>query len=312
MNNNEFKQAIIVPIKQKHFKISKHILDMIIYCHSVNKVKNNLISFPFNVKGKIGEVGTKYILKVLQTNMLVFYEYIEIISTDYFTHLKAHAYKTIPKTFEYYHVVDIFDNGNDQSLVCSSFVYDNDIHIFDYIVHQEMLHREILLKHLNNYIAYNECMKYFYTTADININLDLIWKILLNMKMVHKYAKILCHEVEYENNLINTGIEVGLNYKKKKIRGKIEKLTKFKNKGNIKIYQHDKKIEEFFPLKKINIIIYEYDNKVTLYIFFIFITAQNLSKLRFFKEFFQKELEKFKKISEHFFLNNKEFGLLGK
>ena len=312
MNNNEFKQAIIVPMKQKHFEISKHIVDMVIYCHSVNKVKNNLISLPFNLTGKIGEVGTKYILKVLQTNMLVFYEYIEIISTDYFTHLKAHAYKTIPKTFEYYHVIDIFDDGKGQSLICSSFVYDNDIHIYDYIVHEEMLHREILLKHLNNYIGYNEYMKYFYTLIDININLDLIWKILLNMKMVHKYAKILCHEVKYENNLINKGIEIDLVYRKKTIKGKIEKLTKSKNKGNIKIYKHDENTEKIFPLKKINIIIYEYDNKVTMYIFFIFVTAQNLSKLTFFREFFQKELEKFKKMTEHYFLTSKEFNLLGK
>ena len=312
MNNNEFKQAIIVPMKQKHFEISKHIVDMVIYCHSVNKVKNNLISLPFNLTGKIGEVGTKYILKVLQTNMLVFYEYIEIISTDYFTHLKAHAYKTIPKTFEYYHVIDIFDDGKGQSLICSSFVYDNDIHIYDYIVHEEMLHREILLKHLNNYIGYNEYMKYFYTLIDININLDLIWKILLNMKMVHKYAKILCHEVKYENNLINKGIDIDLVYRKKTIKGKIEKLSKSKNKGNIKIYKHDENTEKIFPLKKINIIIYEYDNKVTMYIFFIFVTAQNLSKLTFFREFFQKELEKFKKMTEHYFLTRKEFNLLGK
>ena len=310
--NNEFKQAVIIPIKQKHFQVSKAILDMIIYCHSVNKIKNNFISFPFNVIGKVGEVGTKYIIKVLQTNMLVFYEYIEIITTDYFTHLKVHAYKTIPKTFEYYHVIDIFDSGNDKSLICSWFVYDNDIHIYDYIVHQEMLYREVLYKHFNNYIAHNEYMKYFYTGVDININLDLIWKILLNMKMIHKYAKILCHEIKYENSLIDTGIEVDLIYKKKSIKGKIEKLTKFKNKGHIKIYKINENTEEFFPLKKINIIIYEYENKVTMYIFFIFITAQNLSKLTFLKGFFQKELQKFKKITEHYFLNMKEFNHLDK
>ena len=303
MSKNETTRTMMMPLKICNQLISKSFLESILCCYSINKQYKNVISLPFILEKELGVVGCKFIIKLLQANIIIFYEITEIISTDYFSHLKIHAYKTLPRTFKYDHVVDIFNNGTGESLISSSFIYDNNIHISDYKLHQEMLSRALIFQNVEKYIINQEHMKYFHTVINIDINLTLLWDILLNLKIIHKYAKILCKEINYDGNLIKQGSKVELKFKNSKLGCEVIKCNKSKNKGVIKflidVEQQDN--DSSLPLYSINIIVYEFELKITLYIFFLFRKNQLLNKLFPLRKYYQKELEMFKKITEHYY-----------
>ena len=316
MKSNPTKQAIIVPLNQNHRGVSNCVLDTVINCHLSKQLNNVAISLPVIIDGKIGTVGFKFMLKLLDSNISIFYEFVEVISTDYFTRLKVHAYKTIPKTFDFYLVIDILNNETNKSIIYSSFIYNDNIMISDFLTKQEMLKREILFKNIEIYMGNNEHKKFFYTGVNININLDLVWKMLLNMKTIQKYAKIISKEIKYNENILQKGTEVELVYHNNNyINGKILKCMKTDDYGIIKIISNGKYIVnrngENFPLSAIKISINEFENKITIFIFFSFSITQTLNKLIYFRKYFQKELEKFKEISEHYNTNNYK-NVLGK
>ena len=302
MSKNETIRTMIIPLKICNHLISKSILDSIVFCYSINKYYKNIISLPFILEKEIDVVGCKFIVKLIQTNILIFYEIKEVISTDYFSRLKIHAYKTIPRTFKYDYVLDIFNKGDGESLMISSFIYDNNIHISDYKIHEDMLNRALLFQNIEKYVINQEYMKYFQTVINININLTLLWDILLNLKIIHKYAKILCKEINYEGSLIKKGSKVELKYKNCILVGDVIKCDKYKNKGIIRFLIDEEKDNDInMPLNSINIIVYEYELKITLYIYFLFSKNQYLNILFPLRKYYQKELETFKKITEHYY-----------
>ena len=308
MKSNITKQAIIVPLNQNHRGVSNCVLDTVINCHLSNQLSNVPISYPFIIDGRIGTVGFKFLLKLLDSNISIFYEIVEVISTDYFTRLKVHAYKTIPKTFDFFLVVDVLSSEANKSIIYSSFIYNDCILISDFVTHQEMLKREILFKNIETYMGNNEHMKFFYTGLNINVYLDLLWKILLNMKIIQKYAKIICKKIKYDSSILQKGEEVELIYTNNSFNGIVLKCMKTEDNGIIKIIINGtniiKKNVENFPLNSIKITLNEYENRTTILIFFLFSKIQSLNKLIYFRQYYQKELEKFKEISEHYNSNN--------
>ena len=316
MRKNETSQALFFQTKQDYNIHSKLYHDIVLFCHSQKDRKKYEISLPFLIEGKIGQIGCKYMLiQKLDSKIKIFYKLIEYISTDYFTHIKSHAYKTIPATFEYDYVIDLFYNGLDEALIFSTFIYNNSIQITDYEIHYEMMKRknEFLCNEI--FIENKEHLKLSKAEININVNINILWRILLNMKVVHKYVKLICKEIKYKDDLIHKGINIILNYNNSTAKGIVSECRKKKSCALI-----DMLINEFIgandeensvfcnPISNIRIILYEYKKQTTIYLFFCFEKEQNMSKLMKFQYRNEIELLKLKNIVEHF-KNNKKLSI---
>lgn len=314
MRKNETAQALFFRTKEDFNIHSKLYYDIVLFCHSQKQRKKYEISLPFIIEGKIGQIGCKFMLvQNLDSKIKIFYKLVEFISTDYFTHIKSHVYKTIPSTFEYDYVIDLFYNGHNEVFIFSTFIYNNSISISDYDIHYEIMKRRNEFICNGIYIENKEHLKMCKSESNIKVNISILWNILLNMKTVHKYVKLLCQKIEYNSNTIFKGIKVelvfsnfiakGIVTESRKIKGQAiiqiniyECITKHEIKENGKPFDN--------PLNKISIVLYGYKKQSTMHISFHFNKEQNNNKLLEFGNKLEIELLRFKNIAEHFSKNS--------
>ena len=67
---------------------------------------------------------------------------VELIITDYYGLFKYHAYKTIPESFEYYHLIEVRYINEDECIFFTSFIYNNNIFLSEKEVQEKVLSRK--------------------------------------------------------------------------------------------------------------------------------------------------------------------------
>ena len=298
MKKNEASQALFLQVKQDYNTHSKFFYDPIWYCLSQQKRKKHEISLPFIISGKMGSIGCKYMTSehINNCKVKIFYELIELIRTDYFIHVKVHVYKTIPETFDYDYVIDLFYCGANKTNIFSTFIYDNDIHITDSEIHYELLRRKNAFINNEHFIKNMDHLKFSKNIININVSLNILWDILLNMKTVNKYSKFFRNEIKYENNLINKGLELELINKNLICKGKVIECYKRKGRAVIEISVEAKNNS----LSAIKIFVNEFDRQCNILLFYYFEKEQNYNKIQINEKKNENELIKFKNIVEHF------------
>ena len=244
----------------------------------------------------------------------MFYEVLETIITDYYSRFKYQIYKTIPETFKYIHLIEIRYINEFQCDIRSSIIYDNAIIIPEKefqnaIKINKRVHRNIEIS-LKNFII----RKLTIVSTVINSDIELIWNILRNMKMIHKYIHLLGYEVNFNGEIIRKGdiIEI-LKFKNNMQFKSIAKVNKCKLKKMELtkecilelLFENDKQYNNS-EISKIFMRINEFKGKCSMYIFYFFSNIQDYNTICNFNKMENKELNKFKNIIENYkeFSNN--------
>ena len=293
-----------------HFVIGYY--NAILSCHFFrdNKAYKHL-SYPFIIEGELRKKGLKFMLRRMDLNILLFYELKEITVTDYYSIIKYNIYKTIPKSMEYVHQIEIRYINEDECHVISSFIYDNKIYFSD----NEF---QMIIRTLKETYRCMECSLREFTVLKlstaytvINSDIELIWDIIRNMKMVHKYIHLLSDSIIYDGKIIKKDTIIQLiNEKSKKKFKSIAKINKCKMVKNgltkesiIEIlFQNNNNLKDLnlFSEKQIIIRIYEFEHRCTLYLLYFFYNTYDYHALESFTKAKNKELKKLKYIIENY------------
>ena len=315
MKRNEAAQSILLHYNANYNHFIRGNYNAAISCHLYREFKDyKHLSYPFILRGNLKKKGSRFMLRRPDIGVLMFYEIVEVLITDYYSRFKYQIYKTIPETFNYVHLVEIRYINEDQCDVRSSLVYDNKIFL------SEKEFQDAIRLTLNVFKSIELCLRKFiipkitlvYTV--INCKIELIWDILKNLKLIHKYCLLLDNKINYKGNVLQKDDIIELiNIKGKNKIKSIAKVNKLKmskmdltKEGIIellfqKIQQHK------YPFEKTKIIfrIYEYEGKCSMYILFYFLNNQTSYNLENFTRKKNKELAIFKDIVENYNANLK-------
>ena len=312
MKNDETVQSLYYLSKTKY---NESILGghPIYFCHLFRNFQAYKdMSYPILLKGELNRVKSKFIIRRPDLGVYMFYEFIESIITDYYAKFKFHIYKTIPKTFEFIHQLEYYYENEDECFIFSTLIYNNQIIFSKNEIKNFYKFQTKISETIEGFMLKSKLMKISIAYTIININIELIWNIIRNMKMLHKYIDLLSDEVEYDGEILK--------------KNKIIKLIKGKGKGykvalvkECKMVQYDS-IKECviellfqkekgknyigpFSQSKIVIRIYEYNGRNTMYLLNFFSDRYEFTEIQKFTKIKNKKLAKFKDIIEHFIQN---------
>lgn len=309
MKKNEISQPLIMDCKCQFSHMILGTYNIVLSCQ-FQKNYNNHFSYPIVIRGNLKEKGSRFMLKWEDLDLYLFYEISDIIITDYYAIFKYHVYKTIPETFEFDHFVEVrYENENEFTLFIVHSIQNK------YLTEEDILsaikRRKEIYINIENSLREFKLLKIASIHQTINCKIELIWDIIRNMKMIHKYTHLLADQVEYKGNLLTKGKIIRLIEKKKINKISLESMAKIKN-----FTMKKSKIEKEFniqisvsknintipsdAIKKITITVYEYEEKCSVYLLFFFRNIPCKDKFSIFHNEKNNELMKFKKIVENY------------
>ena len=312
MKKNEISQPLIMNCKCYYSHMILGTYNLALSCQFQKKY-NNQFSYPIVIRGNLKEKGSRFMLKIGDLDLYLFYEISDIIITDYYANFKFHAYKTIPETFEFDHFVEIrYENEDEFTLFIVYFAQDK------YLTREDILfslkRRKEIYINIENSLREFKLLKIVSIHQTINCKIELIWDIIRNMKMIHKYTHLLADQVEYNGNILTKGKIIKLIEKNNskssfesiaKIKNLMMKKSKIEKELNIQIsVSKDKNFMISYRIKKIIITVYEYEEKCSFYLLFFFKDILSKDKFTIFNYVKNIELMKFKKIVENFQSSN--------
>ena len=311
MNSKENAQSLLLNYncKYNHFIAAYYNAAYIIHLFRDFEVYNNL-SYPYILKGNLKRKGTKFMLRRPDLGVLMFYEILESTITDYYSRFKYYIYKTIPETYNYVHIVEARYINEDQCDIRTSLVFDNKIFFSEKELHDTLKFIYMLYKQIESSLRNYIIQKLAIAHTIINNKLELVWNILLNMKIIHKYSKLFCDKINYEGNFLRKNDIVQLIYYKGKNKNKYKaKINRCKmssmvltKEGVIELlFEKNDEINNCpFSKAKIILRIYEYEGKCSMYILYYFLNDQNYNFLDIYTKKKNKELYKLKNIIENY------------
>jgi len=310
MNKNDTVQSLSINFKARYNDILLGMHNTILSAHLYRDFKvYKKLSYPYILDKDIKGKGIKFMLRRPDLNVYMFYELIDMIITDYYSKFKYHIYKTIPDTLEYIHQIEFYYKNENECLLSSFLIYNNIIIFSDTEFKNIILFKKNLYKTIEYSFQKLSLLKMSTPYVVINSDIELIWKIIRNMKMIHKYAHLLTDKINYNGEIIkkNTIIEL-INIKGKTNYKSFAKVNKCKlNKFELSkecvielLLQNNKEIETPLSETKIIIRINEYLGKCSMYIFYFFVKAQQYDIIGEFTKIKIKELNKFKEIVENY------------
>ena len=200
--------------------------------------------------------------------------------------------------------------NEDKCIFFTSFVYENHIFLSEKEIQEEIYFRRNLYRNIVISLRKFEILKICIANIVIESKIELIWNVIRNMKMIHKYSHLLGDKVNYDGKIIKKDSEIQIiNIKNKSkyiLNAKIDRCF-IRNTNTTKSciiefsFQNNDEDILSFSLKKININIYEYQGKCSMYILFFFNNIQkNLERLLNYGKIKKRELTKFKYIIENY------------
>lgn len=314
MQSNEKATSILLNYncKYSHFVLAYYNAAFSCHFFRDSSIYKNL-SYPFIISGDLKRKGTKFVLRRPDLGVLVFYEILDSTISDYYSRFKFHIYKTNPETFSYIHLVEVRYINENQCDIRSSLVFDNKIFLSQKEIQETLRIKYMIYKQfeisLRNYAIPKLAIAYTF----INNKIELIWDILLNMKMIHKYVCLFAKSINYKGNIIKKNDIIELfDYKDKKnleiIKYNVKvnrcnlKSKDLMKEGIIELLFEKNKMVNNLPYMKTRIIlrIYEYEGKCTIYLLYYFLYNQNMNFLANFTNKKIKDLEIFKNIIEQY------------
>lgn len=304
MDPNKSSRAFFTMCKADYSSMVMGLFNAVYTCH-FRRENNNEKNYPFIIRGKLSRRGDKFVIKRNDVNLIMFVELKEFLFTDYFSRIDFYVYKTIPQTYRYNYIIDVHYNCFDDCVLYSSLIYDKQISLLDDDKKNEMLQKNFIFNGIEKSISDNEMSKIIIVNELINCNIDLLWAVLLNMKILHKYTKLLADKIDYKGNIIKQDMIIQLMKRNKsntiKYDAVVAKCLLFLKEADIEIVINRKSIlNDYFVANRFFFKIYEYDNKCTIYVFFFLNNIHSCNQRKSFEIKKEIELRLIKKMIEHY------------
>ena len=316
MNKNETAQSLLLRCKCKYKDFVLGLYNIPFSCHLYRTCQvYKHLSYPFIIKGDLHNKGSKFILKRPDLGVIMFYEILEKIVTDYFSKFRYYIYKTIPDTFQYIQNIEIKYINEDECLLSSFLIYNNEIIFSEKDIKEVIRFKRNIFRTIEHSLREDIILKVSISNVFIKGNIELIWKIIRNLKMVHKYAHFLCDKVNYNGQIIKKDDIIQLiKYVGKKIiksyvkvnRCKMVKMNTIKECVIELLFQKEKEKDKNnnlldpFSETKIIIRIYDYNGQCTMHILYFFFHAHDYMIIEKFTKKKNQELIKFKNMIENY------------
>ena len=200
MKKNEISQPLIMDCKCNFSHMILGTYNLVLSCQFQKKY-NNQFSYPVIIRGNMKEKGSRFMLKIEDLDIYIFYEISDIIITDYYAFFKYHIYKTIPETFEYDHFVEMrYENEDEFTLFIGLLFQDK------YLTQEDLLRamkqRKEIYTNIENSLRQFKLLKIASIHQTMDCKIELIWDIIRNMKMIHKYSHLLGSDIDYEGDIL--------------------------------------------------------------------------------------------------------------
>jgi hypothetical protein len=308
MKSNEISHSFIIHGQCKYFHMIFGTYNMALSCHFQRKYCINL-SYPFILEGNMKEKGSKFIVKRSDLNLYTFYEITDLIITDYYTLFKFHIYKTIPETFDYDYILEIRYIDENQCEFFVSFVFEGKYFLSEEELQEEFKFRKVLYKNIESSLRKFEIFKIVTINTTIKCNIELIFDILKNMKVIHKYVHLLGDNINYDGKILKKNSIIHLTdfigelpiESTAQVHNIIISKSEISKEYIIEfLFQNNKNSISENSKSKILIIIYEYNGFCTMHLFYFFHHIQNKENFFRFRKAKNMQLIKFKKIVENF------------
>ena len=233
MKKGEIANSLLINYncRYNHFVLGYNNMVYVVHLFRDFRVFKNL-SYPFVIEGNLEMKGAKFMLRRPDIGVLMFYELRESLITDYYSRFKYYIYKTIPKTFNHMRQIEIRYINEDQCDVLTTIIYNNNIVLSENEFNSTLLFMNNLYKSIEASLRNFTIIKLSAPNIVIKSNIELVWNILRNMKLIHKYVNFLGFKVMYEGNVLKKGDIIELFNKKGKKEYK--HLTKLLNVNLIK------------------------------------------------------------------------------
>ncbi len=297
----EIKQNIILTFNVDYDKIVKYIQNIVYLAYLMRIENKSLVRYPNILKDNINQEENEFILRMEEVD--VYFKVTSNLVTDYFSYLEWFAYKTEPKSYEYYYTTQVYKTSPTSILLISNFKYSKDINIPIECINRERKRRINIYLNLTKNINQKEMEKLNVEYICINSSIELLWNILLNFKLVQKYVHFLGDRIEYNGKFLKKNLKINVYLNNKLLKFIVNKCSLEFGEGKIEFL-----IENIFD-QKIILLLIGNEEKSVLYIFNVLKysisekDSLNLSNKK------KGLLKKFKLIVENF-INQKENELI--
>lgn len=309
MEQAVFKQALSLPMHAPYLNVVSIVKRIVESTHCLRFISPTLSKYPVFINELDQcDIGTEFSL-FFENRITIYFRLIELVETDYWTHIEYLAYRTFPNTFSYSFVLNVHYVSASICVVFSSFTYPKNVNLPIEARRKEQDRRVKMFRNVERIVINKEYTKFNIAYVLIKAKMNIVWELMLNMKSFNKLVKVLSDDIEYEGRALEKGKTVMLVYNigKRTLRQKVEvsKLNESESECEIEFYLKENEDEEI-PEQRISLLLYKGENEhCVLYMFNIF----NMSiddKLQ--KEMSVKKknmLNKIKKIIESYVNINK-------
>ena len=294
------QQGIFFPINTKKENILKAIQNLSYFTYYMRDFSKSLVKYPFFLKGNPKEDEGATYFQIYDEYVKIYIRIKTLIETDYFIKIVYQAYKSIPTSFEFEYIINIFFTGIDNCILFSNFRYSKKISLPRISFYEERERRKKIFLKILRKIAENDLDKIHISEILINAPFKLVNDIFLNMKVINKYVNFFGDIINYEGNIIKEKMNIDIyrkNNNKKEFCYKlfIEKIERF-DKETVFIFQKENDIKE-----NITLIIYGDKGNSMFYFFNKFNTRISQNYLNNLNERKECMLFKLKRIIENYY-----------
>ena len=145
-----------------------------------------------------------------------------MIETDYYTEIEFFSYKSDPKSMDFssrIRIVNLNCYAN-KTFIISEYEYSKDIIIDQEFIALELNRRKKIFKNIDKLLSMDYLNKFDIKASLINANIKIVFDIILNLKLVHKFLNFLGKRVTYDGKLLKKELNVNFlwwNYSLKKL-----------------------------------------------------------------------------------------------
>jgi len=153
----------------------------------------SIIKYPFFLVGDpSNDIGAKFIQRT-EENVDIYFKVNKLIETDYYTEIELFSYKTVPKSMDYIYRIRIINSNYyaNKTLIISEYEYSKDVIIDQEFIALELNRRRKIYKNIDKLLSMNYLNKFDIKASLINANIKIVFDIMLNLKLVHKFLNIL-------------------------------------------------------------------------------------------------------------------------
>ena len=123
MEQAVFKQALSLPMHAPYLNVVSIVKRIVESTHCLRFISPTLSKYPVFINELDQcDIGTEFSL-FFENRITIYFRLIELVETDYWTHIEYLAYRTFPNTFSYSFVLNVHYVSASICVVFSSFTY---------------------------------------------------------------------------------------------------------------------------------------------------------------------------------------------